>query len=974
VGALITGALGIGLTLVSSDADKWPLWLRPYHRWGWWAILTLLLAAVVLAVWQVAQQQHHAAGLPEQRPLPAPSLLDRLHPSSDRGPLVSNLPARNQTFTGRADLLDQLHQHLRPGQVAAVVQVQAQTLHGLGGVGKTQLALEYAHRNRDGYDLIWWIGAEQPATLPGQLVALARRLGLPEQPEQAETVQALWDALRQRDRWLLVFDNAEDAADLHPWWPPDSGRVLVTSRSPNWAGLAVTIAVDVLPRAEALALLRRRLGPGSDDATLDRLAEALGDLPLALEQAAAYLEETTSSPAEYLALLGEHARELFALGRPATAMQTIATTWTVAFQRLREQDPAAEDLLVLYAFLAADDIPRALPTEHLGQLPARLAKATSNPLSYQRAIGCLRRYGLLKASDDGTRLSMHRLVQAVARQQLASDRARQWAAVALRLVHAAFPTDPTHPDIWPTCARLLPHALTITDHTQRHQVEPVTTSDLLNMAAGYLQSRGRYPEAQELLERALALVEATYGPDHPVTAARLTSLGALFNQGGGDLDRARTLLERALSINEARLGPDHPDTAVTLDKLALILADQGDLDDAQTLLERALASRETKLGPEHPDTAQSLANLAGVLANLGDYARARLLLERALAIRETKLGPEHPDTTRDLTLLAFVLAHHGDPGHGRTVLERAVRIREARLGPDHPVTANGLGNLAYFLYNQGDLIHARPLFERAVAIFEAGQGPGHHATPWGLGALAWSLGGLASVLANQGDLDRARPLAERVLAIREAHQNPDHPAIAGSLTALASILYDQGDLDRAHALRQRALTIREARFGPDHPKAAPNLSNLALILYDQGDLDRARLLFDRALAICETWLAADHPTTGTFDVFEAAAIAWTLATLGKALQHQGDLDGARTLHERALAIFEAHLGADHPDTAQSLTNLAEVLADQGDLDSALTLHERAFTIRQARLGADCPTTQCSRERLAAVVTALRDHQ
>ncbi len=154
------------------------------------------------------------------------------------------------------------------------MQVQAQTLHGLGGVGKTQLALEYAYRHQTDYDLIWWVTAEPPAAIPGQLVALARRLGLPEQAEQAETIGALWDALRQRDRWLLVFDNAEDPRDLRPWWPPDSGRVLVTSRHPIWAGPATALAVDVLPHTEAVAFLRRRLG--RDDPDFDLLAAALG--------------------------------------------------------------------------------------------------------------------------------------------------------------------------------------------------------------------------------------------------------------------------------------------------------------------------------------------------------------------------------------------------------------------------------------------------------------------------------------------------------------------------------------------------------------------------------------------------------------------------------------------------------------------------------------------------------------------------
>jgi tetratricopeptide (TPR) repeat protein len=567
------------------------------------------------------------------------------------GPVVANLPPRNPNFTGRADLLDQLHQRLHHGQPAVVVQVQAQTLHGLGGVGKTQLALEYAHRHAGNYDLIWWVTAEQPAAIPGQLVTLARRLGLPEQAEQAETVQALWDALRPRDRWLLIFDNAEAPADLHPWWPPGAGRVLVTSRNPTWAGLAATVAVDMLPHADALAFLQHRLGRA--DPAFDQLADTLGDLPLALEQAAAYLEETASSPSEYLRLLSTHARELFALGQPITTAQTIATTWAVSLHQLRQHAPAAEDLLVLCAFLAPDDIPRPLPAEHGTQLPKRLAATVTDPVAYQQTIAALRRYALVKTSTDF--LSVHRLVQAVVRQQLDPNQQRRWASVALHLVRAAVSTEPIDPAIWPVYAQLLSHVLAVTGYAVAVAVDPKTTAWLLNHAGSYLSERADYQQARTLLERALAICEAHLGADHPDTAWTLDYLAGVL-AGQGDLQGARSLHERALSIRETRLGPNHPDTATTLNNLAFVLHDQGDLDHARTLHQRALSIRETRLGPDHPLTAQSLNNLATVLHDQGDLQGARPLLERALAIYETRLGPDHPDTVRSRQNLAVIVA------------------------------------------------------------------------------------------------------------------------------------------------------------------------------------------------------------------------------------------------------------------------------------------------------------------------------
>jgi tetratricopeptide (TPR) repeat protein len=597
-------------------------------------------------------------------PPPPATVLDQLPPTLVE-PVVANLPPRDPAFTGRVDLLDQLHQRLHPGQPAVVVQAQAQTLHGLGGIGKTQLALEYAHRHARDYDLIWWITAEPSAAIPGQLVAFARRLGLPERPEHDETVQALWDALRQRDRWLLVFDNAEDPADLRIWWPPGSGRVLVTSRHPTWAGLASTIAVDVLPRMEAVAFLRHRLG--RDDPSFDGLAAALGDLPLALEQAAAYLQETAITPSEYLALLDTRARELFTLGRPATTEQTIATTWTVSLRRLREQRPAAEDLLVLLAFLAADDIPRTLLTqlprrrwrERRSPSSKRLAATLQDPLAYQQVVAALRRYSLIKTSQDGQALSVHRLVQAVIRHQLHRKQERQWGTAALHLLRAAFPAQHTDPDAWPAYARLLPHVLAVTDHTSAMDIGPDDTIWLLTVAGLYLWQRADYRQARSLFERVLTICEARLGPDHPGTAATLNNLGLVLH-AQRDLNSARALHGRALSIRVASLGADHPETAISLSNFASVLYDLGDLDHARTLYEHALRIDEARLGADHPETTISLSNLASVLQAQGDLDHARILHQHALAIREARLGPDHPSTATTLNNLAGVLQAQGD--------------------------------------------------------------------------------------------------------------------------------------------------------------------------------------------------------------------------------------------------------------------------------------------------------------------------
>jgi tetratricopeptide (TPR) repeat protein len=693
-----------------------------------------------------------------------------------RRPAIFRVPPRNPHFTGRSDLLARLRRDLAETSTGAVVQASA--VHGLGGVGKTQLAIEYAHRYASDYDLVWWLPAEEPVAIGGRLAALARRLGIAEATDQAETIAALWDELGQRDRWLLVYDNATDPAELDLLRPPvGGGHLLVTSRDPAWGGIATTVRLDVLSRAEAVGFLRQRLG--HDDPALGPLAEALGDLPLALEQAAAYLEQTHTPPGTYLELLATRARELFALGRPATSERTIATTWNVSLQRLHTEAPAAEDLLRLCAFLAPDDVPRTLLEGHPDLLPEPLATAIHSRVAFHQAVGALRRYSLVTTTSDTLR--MHRLVQAVTRHDLAPEEQKHWAVAGVRLVLAGFPERAgDDADTWPMSARLLPHALTTTSHPPAQATDPQTTVSLLNRVGDYLWGRADYHDARQLLEQAVSVAEHRLGPDDPTTAHSYHNLAHVLADQG-DLDTARRLHERALAIYEARLGPDHPTTAHSLHNLAQVLRDQGDLAYARTLYERAVAIFEARLGADHPDTAGSLNQLGELLHQQGDLIAARSMHERALAIWEAHLGGNHPTIAYCLNALAQVLHDQGDLQGARTLHERALAIDEARLGADHPYTAYCLDNLATVLHDQGDLQGARSLHERALSIREARLGGDHPYT-------ATSLHNLALVLVAQGDLQGARPLHERALAIREARLGADHPETVRSRRNLAAVV------------------------------------------------------------------------------------------------------------------------------------------------------------------------------------------
>jgi tetratricopeptide (TPR) repeat protein len=535
----------------------------------------------------------------------------------------------------------------------------------------------------------------------------------------------------------------------------------VTSRNPAWGALAQPIQVEVLDRVEAVALLLRRT-PDKDQVAAGELAEQLGDLPLALEQAAAYLEQTGMPLATYLAAYQRRRQQVLAKGRPVAYHGQVDTTWQLSIDRLA---PAGIELLELCAFLAPEAIPLELFTAAPNRLPAALATAVAEDgeLGIQEAAGACYRYSLI--ARDHTGIRVHRLVQQVVRAQLAGQDRRARTATGVELLAAAFPpaNELRDPACWPRCAQLLPHALAAADHAQAAGVAAATTASVLRRAGSYLHVRRRaeYAAARELLERALDVYQTAVDADNdPEVADILHSLGFVLRDQG-DLTGARTQLEHALSIREATLGPDHVEVGLTLETLGRVLRDQGELADARAQLERADAILTAALGPDHRWVGRNLDYLGLVLRDAGDLAGAHAQLEHALMIQEAALGPEHPWVGRILGNLGAVRRDQGDLVGGRADLERALTIYEAAFGPDHPHVGGILENLGRLLHAQGDLAGARVHLERALIIFETAVGPNH---PW-VGGTLHSLG---QVLRDQGDFTGGGACLERAQTILQA--------------------------------------------------------------------------------------------------------------------------------------------------------------------------------------------------------------
>ena len=671
-------------------------------------------------------------------------------------PEIWNVPhARNPNFTGREQLLQELRASLTSGRTAAIVPIA-----GLGGAGKTQLALEYAYRHTADYDIVWWVRAEEPVTLTAGYAKLATELGLPEKDlaDQQATAAAVRSWLGHHSGWLLILDNAPHPDDCRDHLPPGAaGHVLITSRDPNWGSVAKPLKLPVLPRAEAVEFLQKRCGR-DEPAAAAELCGALGDLPLALEQAGAYIESTASSIAEYLALYRSRPRELL--------NDAVAATWQISFERLQTEAPEALDLLYLTAFLAPDDID-----------PKLVSPAFPDAMRFNGAKAALRRYSLIDVG--GESIAVHRLVQAATRDKLASrGEEAKWAEAALELVNDAFPFDLDVVETWNPSARLLPHALAATGHSERLGVALESTGRLLNEAGLYLDNRGQLEEAWQALKRALAIAEKLYGPDHSKVAIRASNIGTILKHQG-DLAGALQYTQRALVIDEKVYGPDHPNVARDANNIGTILQAQGDLAGALQYTQRALAI-EKVYGPDHPNVAAFASNIGRILQAQGDLAGALQYTRRALAIDEKVYGPDHPNVARDANNIGTILQAQGDLAGALQYTQRALAIDEKVYGPDHPEVATDANNIGQILQAQGDLAGALQYTQRALAIDEKVYGPDHP-------NVATDANNIGTILLAQGDLPGALPYLQRALRILEASYGPENPQTKTVSANLASL-------------------------------------------------------------------------------------------------------------------------------------------------------------------------------------------
>ncbi len=692
-----------------------------------------------------------------------------------RHKLFENVAPRDQNFTGRDDRLADMHLLLT--QPTDHKTVPPLAIYGLGGTGKSSLVAEYAHRYANDYAGVYWASAEQRTVLVSALATLAGKLdprlaNLPDQEAAAKASLARFAAFNTP--FLLVYDNVETPEVLRDLVPNAGARVLLTTRWTDWAGRATEIKLDVLTEDTASQFLQTRAAR-VDPAGAARLANALGYLPLALDHAGAYCRLVGKS----LSFDDYRAKIDARITRPPKGYpESIARTFGTAIERATAEQAQAETLLGIFAFLAPENIPLGLITDGMFDVDDRA-----------EALAALSSVSLIEhnESDDGTAaVTLHRMVQAAMRAQLAADsKTSQLLETVLNRLTEVVPEEAYEkPEHWPRCTQLLPHVIAFREHAIAAKLEHGNFALVCNRMGEFLYARGSLDLAKAFFEHAADVAKVSFGPRHLEMAKILNNLALAMHALNPEIDVER-LYREALDVEREQVGIDHPSYARTLTNLARLVHDLGRNDEAETMLQEAIALGEKNLGRPHPDVAQRLEFLAMLLNAKGHGAEAEALFRESIELGRKSLGRAHPDVFTRLNEVAVILQRDGRLKEAEPFYREAIEIGETTLGPDHPHFATLLQNFANLLRDTGRAREAQPLFIRAIRILSQSYGADHVYT-------ARAKTNFAKLLVAE-DVHKAHEFAQAALAVLSKGLGEVHQWTHDAKAVLAATLKSGSD-------------------------------------------------------------------------------------------------------------------------------------------------------------------------------------
>jgi len=888
-----------------------------------------------------------------------------------------NMPLAMTYFVGRKELSDMIVTRLGQAMQHSNVNHPPIVLSGMGGIGKTQLAVHCLKRMQTiSSTHCFWFEAESPDRLDatyrsfyieiikkssekavnvqvqsevhieGEITAQGnidiRGVNLHIEraeltPDDIRSIVKGWFA--DHPDCILVYDNVKDYASIQKFLPTSGGQVMVLTRRAEWPAHFTMFPLNPLKRAESITLLTEFGQVQGEDKSVAELANKLEDLPLALAQAGAYMRYKKKSTENYLQLYNKYRAKMLANGTmPAgIAHSPVMVTWEVSLKEIDQQDASGitRTVFTLCAYGAPEGALRNLLQHYLEE-----KGIPESELKVDEAITQLRNYSLLEVSEDRKKLVVHRLVQEVTRIHHENERTPQrddliaWYTPWLTVTEKQFAlldSDKKKMDY-------LTQALAVIEHQERlfsekENSKNLALAELKNQAGTVLFHHGFYHAAKEQLECVLKIRERCEGLKHINVAEVLNDLAISY----GALGNARKqcdLLERALMIHEVHYGKNHVGIARTLNHLGIAYRLLGDYVKARDCLERALKIKQAHYGKDHVKVAITLTNLGSVYGSLGDHTKKRDVLECALKIEEAYYGKDHVNVAIMLNNLGNAYNSLGDYAKARGCLERALKTMEAHYGKDHVEAAKTLTNLGITYGSLGDYAKERDLLKRALKIKEIHYGKNHLETAAALG----SIGDAYSLL---GDYVTMRDILERVLKIKEAHYGKDHVAVTDTLNNLGCAYGSLGDHVKERDYLERSLKIREAHYGKDHIEVAGTLNNLGNVYNFLGDHAKERNYLERALKIKEAHYGKNH-----------VDVAMTLNDLGSAYGSLGEYARERDILERALKITEAHYGKNHVKVAMILHNLGNTYGSLDNHAKELDLLERALSIKEAHYGKD----------------------
>ncbi|KAL7267903.1 hypothetical protein RUND412_009495 [Rhizina undulata] len=991
-------------------------------------------------LFKITENVKHVRGVSVSKPLAASAQVDFK--------VRVDLPfLRNPKFCGRDDILDKLSKILEPRNPTPKTGKYTRTksekksvvLHGLGGTGKSQIALEYAYRYSDFYTAIFWIDSNDSSRtddsafkIVEQLVAhyaakqqsssdfqeIAKNLGIegkidpvsgkldPSAAKLAIKTVHTWLSISGNYGWLLLVDNYENAelSELDKLIPKcDWGNVIVTTRFPNIDRFGECVAVEEIGSEAGLNLLVKSSGKlledldASDLDVAEEIVRTLGEHPLALDQAGAFIRSLQKSFRDYLHRLEKGMKASFKkkvseVGLPPEKA-SVLTTWELSIEQLDEH---ARHLLHLCAFLSNEDIPEELFRRGNS---AVLDWIEEDDDALDDAIESLFNLSLAKRKHSSDSFWIHPLVHTWTRERNDSTIRRQYAEESITLITSAIVRNTGRTfENWIFERRILSHLNVCQNNISEYfsrpcTIEAIKASDIL---ASTYADLGYYNQAQDSYRKVLEWQEEMDGSDHPSTLITMNNMGFIFRIQGR-YGEALKRCQKALSGLRTALGTDHPSTLEAMNNLALIFSIQGRHDEALELFQEALAGMEKVLGGDHLLTLQTIRSIATVFYYQGRCDESIDWYYKALAGMEKKVGNNHPLTLETMDIMAGVLYEQRRYGEAMEFYQNALVGNEKVLGNEHPSTLRTMNHIAGSFREDARYDDALKLYQKVLAGKERTFGIDHPST-------LMTVDSIAAVFHMQGRYHDAIELYQKVLAWEEKVHGSDHHSTLETMSNIAIIFDRQKKSDKALEWYQKALAGKEKTLGSDHPSTMETMDNMADFFFQQERYDEALEWHQKVLEWKEKTLDSDDISTvdtmhciaiifekqGRYDeALESyqKALTWkekelgsdnsftlvTMNDMANIFQRQGRFHESIEWYQKALAGFVKEVGNDHPLVLNTMSNIATGFTSLGRYDEAFQWCEKTLAGREKMFGSEHPSTLDSVRLMADIFDKLGQH-